>query len=1194
VFLKRLEVIGFKSFADRIGIDFVPGVTAVVGPNGSGKSNVTDAIRWVLGEQSAKSLRGAKMEDVIFAGSDSRKPLNFAEVTLILDNSDDRLPLDYNEVSVTRRVFRSGDSEYLLNKQSCRLKDITDLFMDSGLGKEAFSIISQGRVDEILNSRPEDRRSIFEEAAGVLKYKQRKKKAEHKLFETDDNLHRVLDILHELDDRMEPLQIQASAATDYLRMSEELKGIELDVIAFDVKRIDDRLRELNIQVAEHTKNEQQLESVIENTETEVKRIRQELTNQDSIIDGAQEQLIEASSELERWDGRKQLLAEKRQNTDQQIEKLQLTIQELEEEKTELLEQLNDKQIGSKKKQEELNKERAELKQFEHILKQSSAEIESEMEEWKTTYIERLNEEATVKNELKHLDQQIVQQKEHTEKMQGENSQISEEIMIVEKSKVKSAEALSDIQTQLELKLKQFRDEQELYSKEKEQLESKQSMLYQAYQHQQQLKARKESLEALEADFSGFFQGVKEILVAREKGQLQGITGAVAELIQVKPAYAKALETALGASMQHIVTETEQHAQKAIAYLKEKKMGRATFLPKMVMKSRKIQRDALRVVLDHPSYIQTADELVSYDESSRSIVENLLGNVIVVKDLQGASQIAKACQYRYRIVTLDGDIVNAGGSLTGGFTKQQSSVFSRKAELEELSTKLTHMNETIRQAESQITQLKGTVDKRSKELEIMKVDGEDIRSKELEMSANLRELEATYKRLKERELISHSEKTHISGRQDELILKKEQAELRLQELKTELAQINDTINRLTTMKSKSLSERDQLTEQSAQLRSTIAVLTEQVASAEQSVSELKLKLDRIASKMDQVTKEMAWYASGDGQSGPSKEEINEKLTFWQEKKHSLLLTVSEGKEKRQDIHQKVTHLELHLKKHQQLHKQELDALRAAEVIVNRLDVEQSSLHTHLYDQYNLSIEEIDYPNMETFNEEASRKKVKLLKQSIEELGPVNIVSIEEFERVSERHVFLTEQRQDLLDAKETLHEAIKEMDEEMTIRFSETFFAIRTQFVRVFRELFGGGQADLVLTNPEELLETGVDIIAQPPGKKLQNLSLLSGGERALTAIALLFAILNIRPVPFCILDEVEAALDESNVVRYSQYLKKFSHDTQFIVITHRKGTMEGADVLYGITMQESGISKLVSVKLSEEQPTLVAQGSGKA
>jgi chromosome segregation protein len=1191
LFLKRLEVIGFKSFADRIGIDFVPGVTAVVGPNGSGKSNVTDAIRWVLGEQSAKSLRGAKMEDVIFAGSDSRKPLNFAEVTLILDNSDERLPLDYNEISVTRRVFRSGDSEYLLNKHTCRLKDINDLFMDSGLGKEAFSIISQGRVDEILNSRPEDRRTIFEEAAGVLKYKLRKKKAEHKLFETDDNLHRVLDILHELDDRMEPLQMQASAATDYLRMSEELKDIELGVIAFDLKRIDDRLHELNGQVLEHAENEKQLESVIEDTETQVKNIRINLTDQDTLIDEAQEQLIEASAELERWDGRKQLLAEKRQNTDQQIEKLQLTIQELENEKNELLEELKLKLEGTKKKQEELQKERAELKQFDYILKQSSAEIESEMEEWKTTYIERLNEEATVKNELKHLEQQIVQQKEQTDKMQGENSQISEEIILVEKNKTIASEALSSIQKQLEMKLKQFKDEQNFHTKEKDQLESKQSMLYQAYQHQQQLKARKESLEALEADFSGFFQGVKEILIAREKGHLEGITGAVAELIQVKPKYTKALETALGASMQHIVTESDQHARKAIDYLKEKKMGRATFLPKSVMKSRKLQLDNLRIVLDHPSYIQTADELVSFDESSRIIVENLLGNVIVVKDLQGASQIAKACQYRYRIVTLDGDIINSGGSLTGGFTKQQSSVFSRKAELEELSSKLSQMNETIQQAEVQLAQLKGNMEKRSKQLELMRVDGEDIRSKELEMSANLRELETTFKRLKDREFISHSEKEHVSGRKEELAQKKDHAEQRLNELKTELSQINETINRLSLMKSKSQSERDQLTEQSAQLRSIIAVLTEQVTAAEQSVSDLKLKLERISSKIEQVTKEMSWYVSGDSQSGPSREEISEKLSFWEEKKRTLQFTVSDGKGKRQDIHQKVQQLELQLKKHQHMYKQVSDAHRAAEVIVNRLDVEQSSLHIHLNDQYHLTAEEIDFPEMESFNEDSSRRKVKLLKQSIEELGPVNIVSIEEFERVSERHAFLTEQRQDLLEAKGTLHEAIKEMDEEMSIRFSETFFAIRTQFVRVFRELFGGGQADLVLTNPEEILETGIDIVAQPPGKKLQNLSLLSGGERALTAIALLFAILNIRPVPFCILDEVEAALDESNVVRYSQYLKKFSQDTQFIVITHRKGTMEGADVLYGITMQESGVSKLVSVKLEEEQPKLVAQGS---
>ncbi|MET0786604.1 MAG: AAA family ATPase, partial [Paenisporosarcina sp.] len=449
MFLKRLEVVGFKSFADRIGIDFVPGVTAVVGPNGSGKSNVTDAIRWVLGEQSAKSLRGAKMEDVIFAGSDSRKALNFAEVTLILDNADQRLPLDYAEISVTRRVFRSGDSEYLLNKQSCRLKDINDLFMDSGLGKEAFSIISQGRVDEILNSRPEDRRSIFEEAAGVLKYKLRKKKAEHKLFETDDNLHRVLDILHELDDRMEPLQMQSSAASDYLRMSEELKDIELGVIAFDLRRIENQLIELNKQVTEQSANESTLDALIDETESQLIQSRQLLSEQDTIIDGAQEQLVEASAELERWDGRKQLLAEKRQNTDQQIEKLQQNIRDFDEEKSELENEYAQKLQSAKNRQQELLQKRTELKQLDHLLKQSSAEIESEMEEWKTTYIERLNEEATVKNELKHLDQQVVQQMEQTEKMKGENSLISEELHVVDSNRSNVANSLAVISKQLQ-------------------------------------------------------------------------------------------------------------------------------------------------------------------------------------------------------------------------------------------------------------------------------------------------------------------------------------------------------------------------------------------------------------------------------------------------------------------------------------------------------------------------------------------------------------------------------------------------------------------------------------------------------------------------------------------------------------------------------------------------------------------------
>lgn len=1194
MFLKRLEVIGFKSFADRIGIDFVPGVTAVVGPNGSGKSNVTDAIRWVLGEQSAKSLRGAKMEDVIFAGSESRKPLNFAEVTLILDNADERLPLDYNEISVTRRVFRSGDSEYLLNKQSCRLKDITDLFMDSGLGKEAFSIISQGRVDEILNSRPEDRRSIFEEAAGVLKYKLRKKKAEHKLFETDDNLHRVLDILHELDGRLEPLHMQASAATDYLRMSEELKEVDLGLISFDLNRIEKLLNEVKLEVDAHEKLRKELDQSIEKLEVDLLSIKGELTEQDQVIDDAQESLVEASSEHERWGGRKLLLAEKRQNMDQQMEKLQFTIEELEADKSQLTKILAEKQKGMAEHKVELRSVQHEVKQLDQLLKQSSAEIELEIEDHKSTYIDLLNEEATVKNELKHLENQLLQQNQFKDKMSSEHKQIATDLKQVGEHKREVEQQLELIRNQLEAKLTIYKELQGSSLKDKDILESKQKILYQAYQHQQQLKARKESLEALEADFSGFFQGVKEVLVARESGQLTGITGAVAELIQVKSEYAKALETALGGAMQHIVTETDQDARKAIAFLKNKRSGRATFLPKSVMKSRKIQAEGLRSVMGHPSFIQTADQLVTFDHSSTSIVENLLGNVIVVKDLQGASQIAKSIQYRYRVVTLDGDIVNAGGSLTGGFTKQQSSVFSRKAELDELSVKLTAMDQSIQTAEIQVATLKKSIERQATELESVRTESEEGRVKELEISSNLRELETTFKRLNERVLISNSETKDVSSRYQQAAEKKNQAKQRLDELKVELDTINETILRLTSLKSKTLSERDQLTEKMAELRSKQAVLTEQVKVSEQSVAELQENEHKVSQKLDHSIEEMKWYESGDNQLGPTPEEIDNQLNDWTIKKETLTQLIMSGREKRAQIHIQLQQLELLLKKNQHLHSQQLHALRAAEVKMNRYELEQAALFSQLEENYHLSADDLELPDSDAFEEDVARKKVKLLKQSIEELGPVNVAAIDEFDRVSERHSFLTDQRQDLLDAKETLHEAIKEMDEEMTARFSDTFKAIRTQFSRVFRELFGGGQADLILTDPTDMLETGIEIIAQPPGKKRQNLSLLSGGERALTAIALLFAILNIRPVPFCILDEVEAALDESNVVRYSQYLKKFSHDTQFIVITHRKGTMEGADVLYGITMQESGISKLVSVKMQEDQPTLVAQGSERA
>ncbi|MBK3494419.1 chromosome segregation protein SMC [Viridibacillus sp. YIM B01967] len=1191
MFLKRLEVIGFKSFADRIGIDFVPGVTAVVGPNGSGKSNVTDAIRWVLGEQSAKSLRGAKMEDVIFAGSDSRKPLNFAEVSLILDNEDERLPIPYNEVSVTRRVYRSGDSEYLLNKQQCRLKDITDLFLDSGLGKEAFSIISQGRVDEILNSRPDDRRSIFEEAAGVLKYKQRKKKAEHKLFETEDNLHRVLDILHELDTRIEPLQIQASAAADYLKMSKELKDIDIAVIVHDLHLLQQSLATIVDEKKQFTVTEQEHTNNMENKEKQVATIRKQITALDSLLDQAQHQLVEASSEAERWEGRKVLMAEKRHNASAQLEKLQQSLEKAQIVEQEWYAQQVDKQEQLTERQTAFQQLKKSVKQLEDNLNRSTTDIENDIEDWKNTYIDRLNEQATVKNEYKHITQQLEQQEQASFKMTNQSSEMAEELEQLTKEQRAVESKLRIVQEQLESKLAAYSACQLELTDASKQFESKQDMLFKGYQHLQQLKSRKETLAELEADFSGFFHGVKEILIARESNKLSGIHGAVAELIQVSGENTKALETALGAASQHIVTETQQDAQKAIAWLKEKRAGRATFLPKNVMKSRKVSLNSLGAAASHPSFINTADELATFDTAFQTIAENLLGNVLVAKDLQGATQIAKSCNYRYRVVTLDGDVVNTGGSLTGGSAKQQTSLFSRKAELEALTGQLAQLQTTIEQAEKVVAEQKTFVATQTVTLENLRQQGEMLRNEEFELSGHFRELEATTKRLALRVTLVATEQEDATGRSSNLQERQIAAKKRMQELTAELAEINATIEQLNVLKVQSETAHDALKEQYAEKRSELAVIQEQVSQLKQASEDVTVQYNKAHSEVNNITQEIQWLTNDESQNGPSDEEIIASITSWQQQKEELVTTIATSKEQRTTLQVTLDSCEVELKELQRVHKGLLDGLRNFDVKLSQMEFGKTALLEQLSEDYELSFEEAEREVNADVDVEISRKKVKLLKQSIAELGPVNLNAIEEFETVSERHTFLTEQRSDLMEAKETLHEAIREMDEEMTARFSETFFKIRDHFQVVFRELFGGGHADLQLLEQDNLLETGIDIVAQPPGKKLQNLSLLSGGERALTAIALLFAILKTRPVPFCILDEVEAALDESNVTRYSQYLKKFSQESQFIVITHRKGTMEGADVLYGITMQESGVSKLVSVKLEQEEPVLVGQRS---
>ena len=1186
MFLKRLEVVGFKSFAERVGIDFVPGVTAVVGPNGSGKSNVTDAIRWVLGEQSAKSLRGAKMEDVIFAGSESRKALNFAEVTLVLDNTDEQVAIPYTEVSVTRRVYRSGDSEYLLNNQQCRLKDITDLFMDSGLGKEAFSIISQGRVDEILNSRPDDRRSIFEEAAGVLKYKLRKKKAEHKLVETDENLNRVLDILHEIEHRLEPLNIQASSAKDYVRMTEELKDFDIALMVHDVLAHEKTLQRYNEEQQKLAATEKEQATEISNVEQQLRKMRTELKAIDDVLDNSQEHLVEASAEVERWEGRKALFNEKRSNAEKQIQQLHESLLNANNIVLELQQEQVEKRQQFTEKQKIVQQIRSTLKQVEQALTRSASEIEQDIEEAKNTYINLLNEEATVKNELKHIDQQLTQEQATVERMSDRSSEIQKELAQVLANKEVTGHALQQAELAVKEQVGRFDVMQIQLKSASADLDEKQELLYKAYQHHQQLKSRKETLAELEADFSGFFHGVKEVLLARDRRELNGIEGAVAELIQVETKYSQAIETALGAASQHIVTVNEQQAQKAIGWLKQKRAGRATFLPKNVMRSRKIHPQQLSDIQSHPSYVALAYELVSYTKENETIIENLLGNVLVASTLEGASQIARLCGFKYRVVTLEGDIVNAGGSLTGGASKQQSSLFSRKAELDQLVATLAEMETTIQSAEQIVATKKEQISELRHALEELKLQGETMREEEQIHRSKLLELEMIVKSLQTTVTITQSEKSSLSTRKQSLSEEQMIAQTRLAELHEELQQVQQTVDELTVAKTQSETQKDVLREQLAEQRSALAVAQEQLTQVQAAIAGIELNLSKAQLTVEKISQEIEWVESEGGVNGPSAEELAQTIIEWGTKKNALTEIIQKNRATRTVLHELVTENEIQLQEIQRVHKSYVDALRTLELKRSRIEFEMTSLQEQLLEQYELDLLSAQEEAITIDDEEQVRRKVKLLKQSIEELGPVNLVAIEEYDRVQERYVFLSEQREDLVAAKDTLHKAIGEMDEEMTERFNETFKLIKKQFAVSFRELFGGGTADLMLLDPDNLLETGIEIIAQPPGKKLQSLSLLSGGERALTAIALLFAILNTRPVPFCILDEVEAALDESNVVRYSEYLRKFSEHTQFIVITHRKGTMEGADVLYGITMQESGVSKLVSVKL-EEQTELV-------
>ena len=1177
VYLKSIDAIGFKSFADHTNVQFDKGVTAIVGPNGSGKSNITDAIKWVLGEQSAKSLRGSKMEDIIFSGAEHRKAQNYAEVKLKLDNHSKKLQIDSDELVVTRRLYRSGESEYYLNNDRARLKDIIEIFLDSGLGKEAFSIISQGRVDEILNAKPIDRRQIIEESAGVLKYKKRKAESINKLDHTEDNLTRVEDILYDLEGRVEPLKEEAAIAKEYQQLSKQMEQSDVIVTVHDIDQynedntqLDQRLNELKSQQADKEAQQAQVNQLLQKYKGERQQV-------DYDIEKLNYELVKTTEAYEQLAGKLNVLEERKKNQSEtnatEEEDLEyfngqmITIEHDIHQNEETLNELKDKQ-------KHLNKE---VQDLESLLYASDEKHDEKLEEIKNNYYTLMSEQSDVNNDIRFLEHTINENEAKKSRLDSrlveafnQLKEIQNNINETEKSNKISKKALSEAEQQI------HRIEKDLTKSKKQQSEYE-DKLYQAYRYNEKLKSRIDSLATQEEDYTYFFNGVKHILKAKNN-ELKGIHGAVAEVIDVPSQMTQAIETALGASLQHVIVDSEKDGRQAIQFLKQRNLGRATFLPLNVIKPRHIASDIKDIARQTEGFIDIASDAVKVSSKYQSVIENLLGNTIIVNDLKHANELARAIRYRTRIVTLEGDVVNPGGSMTGGGARKSKSILSQKDELSTMRHQLEYYQRQtadfgrhFKESKDKAEQLSEQYFEASQQYNTLK---EKVHHHELELD-----------RLKTQE-------THLKNEHEEFEFEKNdgyqsdksketltQKQARLSEIQQQLTELESEIERYTQLSKEGKESTTKTQQQLHQKQSDLAVVKERIKSQKIEIERLVKQQESTQQQINTVEEKIKLFNSDEMMGEQAFENLKSQIQEQEEARDQLNKQHEELKQQRININETIEKNESQLQVcHQDIlaienHYQDIKAKQS------KLDVLINHAIDHLNDVYQLTVERARtlYESNEPI--ESLRKKVKLTKMSIDELGPVNLNAIEQFEELNERYTFLNEQRTDLREAKETLEQIINEMDREVEGRFKDTFHAVQDHFTTVFKQLFGGGQAELRLTE-DDYLSAGVDIIVQPPGKKLQHLSLLSGGERALSAIALLFAILKVRSAPFVILDEVEAALDEANVIRYAQYLNELSEQTQFIVITHRKGTMEFSDRLYGVTMQESGVSKLVSVNLN--------------
>lgn len=1180
MYLKRLELQGFKSFADKTILEFMPGITTVIGPNGSGKSNISDAIRWVLGEQSIKSLRGAKSEDIIFAGTQNRKSLGFAEASLVFDNNDGKLPIEYAEVTVTRRIYRTGETGYFINKTPCRLKDILELFMDTGIGKDGYSIIGQGKIDEILSNKSEDRRHIFEEAAGIVKYRSRKEDSEKKLERAKLNLLRINDILAEIENNIEPLKIQSEKAKKFLSLREELKGIEVGLFLYNIDLYKERLEKI-------TADEEIMNATYESEENSQKLKNEEKNNLKLEINNLIEEIekmqnigFESTNQIEKINSNINVSEERINNIKENNIRYETEINELNEKINELKEE--EKQKIAKKENLYNNKEKfeKELKEKEEELSKLTTKLSSkqlEIENKKRIIEENTDNKYEMQNEINTQDVKV---DSIIKNVKSKTEELDLTISELDQSRLKKSEIEQNF---LDIENKRNEIKNDLSEIENKKIEADNKIktyelqINQLGQEIRIKESRLKFLEETEKEKEGYTKSVKSLLKSAEVNEelKKGLHDVVANLINVKKEYEIAIEMALGASLQNVVTETEQDAKRLIEYLRNNNLGRVTFLPISAVNGKKLEKAHLNI----KGVIGIASDLVEYNNKYDGIFKNLLGRTVIVEDMEAGVAVAKKNSYSFRIVTLKGDIINSSGAMTGGSVQAKTvNILGRSREIEALKEELKSLNIKIKNKEEE----------KEKYIESIEDLLETIES----LESNLQEIDIEYATQKQKvelivenvdKLVSRMDKTkqeieNLNKQKTEIIEHKKQLIENLENLEEEIQKLNLEVEEFVRVNKDDQTYIDNLNMDITNLKISVSSFEESEMSIDEITERIKIDIKNntlsLESKKDQIEKNKQEEVS-------LKAKIDELQNDIVKIKENVKNSGSKIEELKNNKNEKNTYLE----KIEKEIEEQFTRLQDIKEQLVKIDIKKNKTSQDLEDVVNKLWEEYELtPNnadgfTKTTDQAKTQKEVNYLRTQIRDLGSINIDSIKEYQTLKERYDFMCEQRLDLENSMSKLKNVISEMINIMKTQFKDKFKLINKNFNEVFTELFGGGKAELILEDEEDVLNCGIDIRVQPPGKKLQNMTLLSGGEKAFTAIAILFAILKINPAPFCVLDEIEAALDDVNVNRYAEYLKKFAQYTQFLVITHRKGTMEAADTVYGITMEENGISKLLSMKL---------------